>query len=52
MQGSLIATVNWSAVTAIATSILAIGLLGGRGGKALYGRLLSVRHVETVAVTA
>jgi glycosyltransferase involved in cell wall biosynthesis len=31
---------------------LAIGLLGARGGKALYARLLSVRHVETVAVTA
>ncbi|CAB3781800.1 glycosyltransferase family 2 protein [Pararobbsia alpina] len=31
---------------------LAIGLLGGRGGKALYGRLLGVRHVETVAVNA
>ena len=31
---------------------LAIGLLGARGGKALYGRLLSVRHVETVEVAA
>ncbi|HEY3599753.1 MAG TPA: hypothetical protein VGL08_19830, partial [Paraburkholderia sp.] len=31
---------------------LAIGLLGARGGKALYRRLLSVRHVETVEVTA
>lgn len=31
---------------------LAIGLLGARGGKALYSRLLGMRHVETVAVTA
>jgi glycosyltransferase involved in cell wall biosynthesis len=31
---------------------LVIGLLGASAGKALYARLLSVRQVETVAVTA
>lgn len=31
---------------------LAIGAIGAQGGKALYTRLLGMRHVETVPVTA